>query len=269
MIILKDEYLKDFHRQSSKGNQLKWEKNGVWYKGDYTGYEGMSEFMISRLLQKSSLDGREFVLYNTEEIQYKNKRITGCRSNDFLDEGWQIITLERLFMQRYGTSLYQSVYRISEAEKRLKFLVDQVIQMTGLDEFGIYMNKLMTIDAFFLNEDRHMHNIAVLMNQEGQFRYCPIFDQGAGLLSDTRLDYPLEGNIYELVESVQSKTFSYDFDEQLDVSEKLFGHNLIFYFGKKDVEKIILEDAFYPEYVHRRVENLIKEQMRKYQYLFQ
>lgn len=29
------------------------------------------------------------------------------------------------------------------------------------------MNKLLTIDAFFLNEDRHMHNIAVLMNGEG------------------------------------------------------------------------------------------------------
>ena len=39
--------------------------------------------------------------------------------------------------------------------------------MTGLQNFGVYMNKLLTIDAFFLNEDRHMHNIAVLMNGEG------------------------------------------------------------------------------------------------------
>ena len=27
-------------RQSSKGNQLKWENAGIWYKADYTGYEG-------------------------------------------------------------------------------------------------------------------------------------------------------------------------------------------------------------------------------------
>ena len=25
-------------RQSSKGNQLKWENAGIWYKADYTGY---------------------------------------------------------------------------------------------------------------------------------------------------------------------------------------------------------------------------------------
>lgn len=33
-------------RQSSKGNQLKWENKGVWYKADYTGYEGLSEYLI-------------------------------------------------------------------------------------------------------------------------------------------------------------------------------------------------------------------------------
>ena len=101
---------------------------------------------------------------------------------------------------------------------------------SGLDEFGISLNKLMTVDAFFLNEDRHMHNIAVLMNQESKFQYCPIFDQGAGLLSDTTWDYPLEDSIYDLMQSVQAKIFSYDFDEQLDISEKLFGRNLTFHY---------------------------------------
>ena len=52
---------------------------------------------------------------------------------------------------------------------------------------GIYMNKLLTIDAFFLNEDRHTHNIAVLMNGKGDYVYCPIFDNGAGLLADTTI----------------------------------------------------------------------------------
>ena len=34
-------------RQSSKGNQLKWENEGTWYKADYTGYEGLAEYVIS------------------------------------------------------------------------------------------------------------------------------------------------------------------------------------------------------------------------------
>ena len=29
-------------RQSSKGNQLKWENAGIWYKADYTGASGLS-----------------------------------------------------------------------------------------------------------------------------------------------------------------------------------------------------------------------------------
>ena len=45
----------------------------------------------------------------------------------------------------------------------------QVERITGLKDFGIYLNKLLTIDALFVNEDRHMHNIAVLMNQKGDF----------------------------------------------------------------------------------------------------
>ena len=76
-------------RQSSKGNQLKWENEGIWYKADYTGYEGLVEYMISHLLKKSSLAENEFVCYDLEEIKY----------------GTVIITLERLFRNFFGESL--------------------------------------------------------------------------------------------------------------------------------------------------------------------
>lgn len=77
--------------------------------------------------------------------------------------------------------MYQAVWHIQSSVKdRFEFLVTQVERITGLKDFGIYLNKLLTIDALFVNEDRHMHNIAVLMNQKGDFAYCPIFDHGAG-----------------------------------------------------------------------------------------
>ena len=47
--------------------------------------------------------------------------------------------------------------------------------------FGIYMSKMLTIDALFLNEDRHTHNIAVLTNDKNEFRLAPIFDNGLSL----------------------------------------------------------------------------------------
>ena len=35
-----------------------------------------------------------------------------------------------------------------------------------------------------LNDDRHLNNIAVIA-PNNRFDYCPIFDQGAGLISNT------------------------------------------------------------------------------------
>lgn len=268
MIELFEQNIRTNDRQSSKGNQLKWENDGIWYKADYTGYEGLAEYVISHLLKKSSLDEKEFVLYDLEQINYKTNVYNGAKSNSFLDEGWQVITLERLFQNFFGKSLYRSIFAIPECDKRLEYLVLQVERMTGLKNFGIYLNKLFTIDAFFLNEDRHTHNIAVLMNEKGEFQYCPIFDNGAGLLSDTTLDYPLQGDVYTLMKESHCKTISDDYDEQLDVSEMLYKENLKFHFTKKDVEKLLAAAEQYPDEVKYRVETIVYMQMKKYAYLF-
>lgn len=268
MVKLFEQDIRTNDRQSSKGNQLKWKNNGIWYKSDYTGYEGLAEYVISHLLQKSTLGMEEYVLYDLEEIHYKEVRYNGVKSEDFLKEEWQIVTLERLFEQFFYESLYQSVFRIADHRKRLIFLVHQVERMTGLKDFGQYMNKLFTMDAFFLNEDRHTHNIAVLMNRQGQFAYCPIFDNGAGLLSDTTMDYPMQGELYSLIDSVKAKTISSSFDEQLDISEDLYGYHLKFYFTKKDVEEILTSAVTYPQEVRNRVRDVLCERMRKYPYLF-
>ena len=130
------------------------------------------------------------------------------------------------------------------------------------------MNKLLTIDAMFLNEDRHTHNIAVLMNGKGEFAYCPLFDHGAGLLADTAQDYPLQTDVYQLLDEVHAKTISRDFEEQLMVSENLYGEHLKFTFTKQDVRMLLKEATIYPEEVRRRVEQILYRQMRKYEYLF-
>ena len=268
MIELFEKDIKENGRKSSKGNQLKWESKDYWYKADYLGYEGLSEYIISNLLTKSTLKQEEFVLYELEEINYKTTVYNGVKSKSFLSDSWQAITLERLFKTFFNQSLNSCIYHIEEHEERLKFIVNQVERITGLRDFGVYMNKLFTLDAFFLNEDRHTHNIAVLMNEEGKFEYCPIFDNGAGLLADTKMDYPLNRNVYELISEVKSKTICSDFDEQLDISEQLYSTNIRFSFTKKDVEALLKQAKMYPEQERERVEQILYEQMRKYQYLF-
>ena len=104
MVELYEGDIRDDGRKSSKGNQLKWQKEDIWYKADYLGYEGLAECVVSALLKRSSLSEDEFVIYEPESIRYKSQVYNGCRSMDFA-AGWQTITLERLFKNRFGTGL--------------------------------------------------------------------------------------------------------------------------------------------------------------------
>ena len=268
MVELFEQNIRTNSRQSSKGNQLKWENEGIWYKADYTGYEGLAEYVISHLLKLTNLNEGEYVLYEPEQIKYKRQIYNGVRSRAFIDEDWQIITLERLFKNVYNESLTSVLWHMSDVKERLEFLVNAIKNITGLNNWGEYICRLFTIDAFFLNEDRHMHNIAVLMNGKGEYKYCPVFDNGAGLLSDTTMDYPMEQDIYQMISEVKSKSVSQDFDEQLDVAENLYGQNLQFLFTKKNVSDIVNNADIYTPEERKRVELIIYSQMNKYKYLF-
>ena len=268
MIDLFEQDKKEQNRKSSKGNQLKWEKNGVWYKADYTGYEGLSEYVVSSLLEKSSLKENEFVHYHQEEIRYKSQIYMGVSCQDFLKSGEQLITLERLFQNTYGDGLNRMVYGIASHEDRLSFLVNKTEEITGIKGFGEYMTKLLTIDSFFLNEDRHSHNIAVILDSKGAYRPCPIFDQGAALLADTTMDYPLGGNTYDLMDTVSPKTFCESFDEQLEIAEKIYGTRIRFNFTTHDVNNVLDTIYGYSPKITNRVKDILYEQMRKYKYLF-
>jgi len=260
--------------KSSKGNQLKWQKGNYWYKADYTGYEGLSEYIVSTLLEYSNLKENEYVKYQPIQINYEDRIFNGVVSENLLNKDWQIITIERLFNQVYNKSLNNEIWNIIDPQVRLSFIVEEVIKITGLKHFGEYLNKILTIDALFLNEDRHTHNIAVLMNSKGEFDYCPVFDNGAGLLSDTTMDYPLEKDFYVLINKAKAKTFYPEFDIQLELAEKLYGNILKFTFLKKDVEHFLALDnshndsEIYPIEIRERVRDIIFEQMRKYPYLF-
>lgn len=127
---------------------------------------------------------------------------------------------------------------------------------------------LLTIDAFFLNEDRHTHNIAVLRDEYGKYHYCPAFDHGASLLADTTVDYPPDVSLDILYGKPKAKTFCLDFDEQLDTIEKLYGQHLKFNFSNADAERILEEEGEYPSEEKERVKELLRLQRRKYQYLF-
>lgn len=180
-----------------------------------------------------------------------------------------LIPLEKLYRQNTGDSLAISLAAFSEPAERIRFLADQLENMTGIQNFGAYLTAMLEIDAFFLNEDRHTNNIAVLYDTEtAQYSLSPLFDQGLCLFADTSNDYPLDLPMDVCMERIEAKPFSSDFDTQLDAAEKLYGIQLHFSFTPKDVctELASLAD-YYPLEIRQRVEQIIRRQMRKYGYL--
>ena len=268
MVRLLEKDLRNSPIQSSKGNQLKWEEDGTWYKADHIGYEGLAEYMVSSLLKYSDMDENEYIMYQTEKIEYKSSTYCGCKSRNFLPKGYQLITLERLFGSFYGGSLYRNIFKIQGVKERALFLTEQVEKMTGLKEFGRYLCRMLTVDALFLNEDRHMHNIAVLYDPAGVYHYCPIFDHGSALLSDLTVDYPIGEDSVELIPKAQAKTVSSSFEEQLDAVEELYGQTVSFSFDDRVITRLLDEESYYPEEIKKRVRDILLQQRRKYEYLF-
>lgn len=255
---------------TSKGDQLKCRVENTWYKADYMGYEGLSEALVSRLLNNSSLPYR-FVQYEPAMIEYHGTRRCGCASQNFLGDHQILVPLEKLYRQNTGDSLATSLAAFSDPTDKIRFTVDQVKLFTGLQEFGSYITAMLEIDAFFLNEDRHTNNIAVLYDTEEQkYTLCPLFDHGLCLFADMTHDYPAGKSIDEFFDRIEAKPFSLDFDSQLDAAESLYGIQLHFHFSIKNILKELdTLTAFYTLEVRQRAEEVLRRQIHKYAYLMQ
>lgn len=250
---------------SSKGNQWKWRDGEFWYKADYLGYEALSEYITSKLLLKSNAP---VVQYELIKGFYEKKEFTGCESKNFLLPDQELITLQKLYQIHKEESLVKRLAGM-ETEEKIKHVVDFVADVTGLSDFGKYLTMLLEIDALFLNEDRHMNNIAVLYNRDkGDYSYCPIFDNGAALFSDTTISFPLSMDAYECIREIKAKPFSEDFSEQVDTAEALFGIQLSVWFDVSDADALLSESSeYYGSEIRTRVYDTVREQLRRYSYL--
>ena len=88
-----------------------------------------------------------------------------------------------------GMPLWDKLARFPSDRRRIAYLAEATAGCTGLTDFPRYLTLLFEVDALFSNDGRHLNNIAVLQ-ENGAYSYCPIFDNGAGLLSNTQLATP-------------------------------------------------------------------------------
>lgn len=211
---------------SSKGNQEKWQESGRWYKLDQFGYEGLAETVVSRLLERSCIETDtpfRFVRYRMERMNVHRRDRNGCSSANFLRSGESIITLSHLF-KREGRPLKDVLTRLSSDKKRIEWLAEETAAITGLEQFPQYLTLLFEVDALFLNDDRHLNNIAVL-EKDGRFDYCPIFDNGAGLLSNVQTA-PMDIDPAALIRSAKARPFNTTFNRQVIHARNLYGPQL-------------------------------------------
>lgn len=200
---------------SSIGAQKKYYENGFWYKEDYSGYEGTSEYLASLVLKCSNIE--DYVTY--EKCLINNKK--GCVSKNFLNDNEVYISLYRLHDMYIGGSIDDFVYKYQDVNERILYVENFVKDVTGL-EIHDYFSKIFSFDALILNTDRHFNNIGIIANAEtNQYRFAPIFDNGRALLSEIE-KFPFDTSIDENIENVVGKPFSVN----LEYQAHLFGYGL-------------------------------------------
>ena len=210
---------------TSKGNQVKARVGDLWYKTDYLGYEGLSEYLCSELLAYTNIT--DYVSYKMVDIDIANGTAKGCVSENFLKPTESIITADRLFKNCKGTAVTEWLKQYKSLEEKIQGFVMTVEEATGLQQYGAVLTQMLEWDSFVLNDDRHFNNIAYIYDEStGRFRLCPLFDNGAAFLSDTKFEYPLIKSVYGMMSNVHAKPFSESFDKQVKACENLYGVQL-------------------------------------------
>lgn len=200
---------------TSKGNQIKWKIGSVWLKADSFGYESISEALFSTF--EKYVSGISFVDYSlciireVDESSYTD--YFGCSSKDFLKDDCELISVYKILNSFIES---RKVLASLSGVDLFRYVVKRCSEVTGIDEFrvGKYFSDIIKLDSIILNEDRHLNNICFIRNENRDFIFAPIFDNGLSLLSDL-IDYSLSKPDIVCINSIKSKPFSSSFSKQL------------------------------------------------------
>ena len=186
---------------SGIGTQVKDYDDGMWYKQNKAGYEGIAECLSSKVLACSNI--RDFVMYHTCKINGKD----GCVSKNFLRPTESYISIQRLYDIYYEGKLDDAIRRLDSVKERIAYVKDFILSKTALD-ITEYLGKMLTFDMLILNTDRHFNNFGIIVDKTtDSYRFGPVFDNGNALLSNV-LEFPFDLPIGENIQNVYGKPFS-------------------------------------------------------------
>ncbi len=201
-------------------------------------------------------------------IKYKNKTYLECKSRNFLHRGENLITIESLYRQFSGRSLTAVLNEINDLGKEMSFMINFSNNLDLDFVFARYLGDMLIIDMIFLNEDRHLHNIALIQKTNGRYGAAPIFDNGASLLSDIEHDYPLNDDIGAMMSTVRSKTFNHSFPEIENELLKRGIASIEFSFNEADVMTVLENCTCYSDAIKKRIVYILNRQREKNEFYF-
>lgn len=241
---------------SSKGNQQKWVSSDIWYKRDQFGYEALTECVAANILSKSKLPFN-FVSYSIARVDMQGIPCICSKSANFLKQGEVLVTVAKL-LQTYYSNI-SDLFKGNNKQK-LQTLIERVIEITGLSAFGEYLTALSELDSLILNDDRHLNNIAVI-KRGTSYDYCPIFDNGAGLLSNFQLPMDVEPKALVKTQLFCAKPFNMSFTHQRNMLQEMYGPQIYFSKFTKEGIQAILTDLllYYPKQLQPIIQDRIIE----------
>lgn len=200
-----------------KDNRIKLTINGIRFETGGMGYEGLSQYLCSELLAFTNIES--YARYEMTEMELNDERFNGCMSKDFLNEGEEIITADKLFKTYLGMSVQEFLESKDSLEERIVSFVNEVERITGIKDYGKELTRVLEWDAFVLNDDRHFNNIAFIYNSDSkEFSPCDFFDNSGAFLSNRKGCHLLAKNIHELMADVKA---------EVNVCEALYGVQLM------------------------------------------
>lgn len=230
------------------GMQQKYFYKNNYYKLDNGGHEGIVEELTSLILSCSTLKPSEYTTYECCKIngQY------GCRSENFLKDNEEFISLNKLHKDITGQELMSSI-RTMPMQEKINYVVNFVKENTGLD-ITDYLRKCITLDYITRNPDRHFRNLGI-KQYDKTFSIAPIFDNGQGLMA--YMEIPSRQSITDALDELSYNPFSDDINEMYNY----FGPGFQVDFNQ--LENLLLQyDINSDEYGYKELK-ILKHQIEK------
>ena len=193
------------------------------------------------------------------------KRVVSVSEN-FKRKDESLVTANTILKNSLRTDYLEEFNRRTSLKERIRLLVDAMGEATRMQNMGAYLTTLFEVDALFLNQDRHLNNIALIRAKFG-YKPCPIFDCGDSFLLDFALYSPeIESRAY--LTKAQCLPFKSRFTQTVHTAQALYGKQLAVNIDRTSIDMILDKYlCYYPKQFHfllkERIETVLMEQQKK------